>query len=81
ENVKEFRSWGPLDEKGKPISRTAGSDYIFWMDQIRNFGYKSDEKLLNAADFGSCQSRKRLFIQFHKSSFPYSWPEQTHSKD
>jgi DNA (cytosine-5)-methyltransferase 1 len=81
ENVKEFRSWGPLDENGKPINKNAGSDYMAWMNQIRDFGFKSDEKILNAADFGSCQSRKRLFIQFPKQNLPYCWPEQTHSKD
>src|SRR5690606_20563989 len=25
ENVVEFMSWGPLDEKGKPVSRRSGS--------------------------------------------------------
>lgn len=81
ENVKEFRAWGPLDEQGKPISRNAGADYMSWMNTVRNYGYRSDEKILNAADFGSCQNRKRLFIQFAKSNLPFSWPEQTHSKD
>lgn len=81
ENVKEFRSWGPLDKNGKPLKRDCGYDYMFWMNEIRKFGYLSDEKILNAADFGSCQSRKRLFIQFPKVNLPFSWPEQTHSKN
>jgi len=81
ENVREFMAWGPLDENGKPISRTAGTDYLRWMDLIRSFGYRSDAKILNAADYGSCQIRKRLFIQFAKPNLSIKWPPQTHTKD
>ncbi len=81
ENVREFMSWGPLNENGKPISRTEGKDYIKWIKKVKSFGYKYDAKLLNAANFGAYQSRERLFIQFTKKGYPISWPEQTHTKD
>lgn len=81
ENVREFLSWGPLDDNGKPVSRTAGRDYVAWVDKVKTYGYKSDKKILNAADYGAYQSRQRLFIQFAKKGLPISWPEQTHSKD
>ncbi|OHT44775.1 DNA cytosine methyltransferase [Flavobacterium tructae] len=89
ENVREFMCWGPLDEKGKPVSRTAGRDYIHWLNKVCSHGYKYDSKILNAADFGAYQSRERLFIQFAKEfksglsfkSLPIAWPEQTHTKD
>lgn len=81
ENVREFMSWGPLDDKGKPLSRVAGQHFVKWMDDIKAFGYKSDKKILNAADYGSYQSRQRLFIQFAKYDLPIEWPEQTHTKD
>lgn len=80
ENVREFLSWGPLDENGKPISRSNGQSYLKWKNTIENYGYEGQFKLLNSADFGSYQSRERLFIQFTKSSFNHYWPEPTHQK-
>lgn len=81
ENVREFLAWGPLDDKGKPISRLNGRDYLAWENLIKSFGYNSQWKILNAADFGSYQSRERLFIIFSKNGLSTYWPEQTHSKD
>ncbi|MCC9016954.1 DNA cytosine methyltransferase [Flavobacterium lipolyticum] len=81
ENVREFMSWGPLDENGKPESRTAGKDYIRWIKKIESFGFKNDHKVLNAANYGSYQSRERLFVQFVSKGYPVAWPEQTHTKD
>ncbi|MHC0441589.1 DNA cytosine methyltransferase [Flavobacterium sp. 3-210] len=81
ENVREFMSWGPLDEKGKPVSKTEGKDYLKWVDDIRSFGYRFDWRILNSANYGAYQSRERLFLQFAKHDFPISWPEQTHTKD
>lgn len=80
ENVREFMSWGPLCENGKPISRQNGKDYIKWIDNVKSYGYKHDVKILNSADFGAYQSRERLFIQFAKQHLPIEWAEQTHTK-
>lgn len=80
ENVREFMSWGPLDDKGKPVSRNAGQDYLRWVDNIKKVGYTFDWKLFNAADFGAYQSRERLFLQFAKKGLPVTWPEPTHAK-
>lgn len=81
ENVREFMSWGPLDNNGKPVSRTAGQDYIKWIEGIMSHGYQYDKKILNSANYGAYQSRERLFIQFAKYDYPIQWPEQTHTKD
>lgn len=81
ENVREFMAWGPLDENGKPISRKNGQDFLRWKKEIENFGYKSQYKILNSADFGSYQSRERLFMIFAKNGNPFFWPEQTHAKN
>lgn len=81
ENVREFMSWGPLCEKGKPISRNEGKDYVKWIENIKSYGFKCDSKLLNSANYGAYQSRERLFIQFAQNELPISWPEQTHTKD
>jgi len=81
ENVREFMSWGPLDQNGKPISKDAGTYYLNWVKQVESFGYSSDKKICNSADFGAYQARKRLFIQFAKPEYPISWPEHTHAKN
>jgi DNA (cytosine-5)-methyltransferase 1 len=80
ENVREFMAWGPLDDKGKPLSRDNGKDYLRWVKKLKSYGYNFDAKILNAADFGAYQSRERLFLQFPKKGIPFAWPEQTHSK-
>lgn len=47
ENVAEFREW---------------SLYPWWLDGLRALGYQIVEMVLDAADFGHAQHRKRLFI-------------------
>jgi DNA (cytosine-5)-methyltransferase 1 len=80
ENVKEFMSWGDLDENGRPISKDRGRQFIRWMNKVCTYGYNVDYRILNAADFGANTSRKRLFMVFAKKGFPIVWPEPTHSK-
>lgn len=94
ENVREFMSWGPLDDNGKPISKKGGVDYLKWIDKVCSCGYAFDYQLLNSANYGAFQSRERLFMQFARlidyrrsngqivpSCLPIAWPEQTHTKD
>lgn len=81
ENVVEFMSWGPLDQKGKPVSKKRGQDYLNWIDSIREYGYRYDWRELNSADFGAYTSRNRFFAQFAKGKLPISWPEKTHTKN
>src|ERR1044072_8115580 len=76
ENVEEFMSWGPLDEKGKPISKRNGEDYIRWINNIQDYGYNFDYRILNAADYGAYTSRRRYFAQFMREGIPIVWPEQ-----
>lgn len=82
ENVVEFMSWGPLDEKGKPVSRKNGSDWMRWRNTIcEHFGYTDEWKELNSANFGAYTSRNRLFGCFAKPWLPIIWPLPTHSKN
>ena len=52
ENVPEFAGW---------------SLYGWWLDGMRALGYREQSVVLNAADFGLPQNRKRLFIVFTRS--------------
>ncbi len=81
ENVVEFMSWGPLDTNGKPQSRKRGQDYLRWIDQIRDYGYRFDWRELNSADFGAYTARNRYFAQFPKKGLPISWPVKTHTRN
>lgn len=80
ENVREFMSWGPMDEKGRPLSRKNGIDYVRWIKRMTGFGYRYDWKILNSADYGAYTSRERYFAQFAKTGLPISWPQPTHAR-
>jgi len=82
ENVKEFRSWGPLDPVTKrPDPNRKGEIFEAYLTMIRGLGYTVDHKVLNAADFGAPTSRHRLFIQAVRDGCGKSilWPEPTHA--
>lgn len=80
ENVEEFMSWGDLDENGKPVSKDKGRDFIRWLKNVCKYGYHTDHRILNSADFGAYTSRKRLFILFAKHDLPIVFPTPTHCK-
>lgn len=76
ENVREFMSWGPLDNKGKPLSRDKGKDYLKWIQFIKNLGYPNyDFKILNSADYGAHTARKRYFGIFSVVGCEISFPK------
>lgn len=80
ENVKEFMSWGDLDEKGHPVSQKRGRFFLEWLDKIRALGYKLDHTTLNAANYGDVTTRERFFLIARKDGRPIRWPEPTHRK-
>lgn len=81
ENVVEFMSWGPLDEKGKPLSRKNGQDWMRWRKLICAHGYVDEWKELNSANFGAYTSRNRLFGVFTRPWLPIVFPDPTHAKN
>lgn len=81
ENVVEFMSWGPLDEKGKPLSRKNGQDWMRWRKLICSHGYTDEWKELNSANYGAYTSRNRLFGIFARPGLPIVWPNATHAKN
>jgi DNA (cytosine-5)-methyltransferase 1 len=81
ENVVEFMSWGPLNEKGTPVKKKKGIDWLRWKKHIDRIGYKNDWKELNSANFGAFTSRNRLFGMFVHPGQRFIWPEPTHTKN
>jgi DNA (cytosine-5)-methyltransferase 1 len=61
ENVEEFRTWGPLDDEGKPIKARAGETFAKWCKELRA-GYKLQFRELRACDYGAPTIRKRFFM-------------------
>jgi DNA (cytosine-5)-methyltransferase 1 len=80
ENVVEFMAWGPLDERGKPISRRNGEDWLRWRNSLCGRGYTDDWREINSANLGAFTSRNRLFGVFAKEGLPIAFPQATHSK-
>lgn len=80
ENVEEFRQWGPLDDKGKPIKERKGEEFNLWVRRIRKLGYKVEYRELRACDYGAPTSRKRLFLIARRDGQSIVWPEPTHGR-
>ena len=79
ENVSEFTTWGPLDEKGHPIKERAGETFAEFVAALRGLGYVVDWRVLCAADYGAPTIRRRLFLIARRDGKPIVWPEPTHA--
>lgn len=80
ENVPEFETWGPIGNNGRPLPSKKGEIFQAWLGAIRALGYKTDYRLLCAADYGDPTTRTRLFIQCVRGRRRIVWPEATHTK-
>ncbi len=92
ENVSEFRTWGPLLTKditykgkrigaGRPDPLRKGEFFNRFVARLQSLGYVVDHRVLCAADYGDCTTRKRFFLQAVKDGISITWPTPTHSKD
>lgn len=79
ENVREFRDWGPTDQKGKPIKRRKGEIYQAFLTALRSLNYNVEDRILNAADYGDPTSRNRLFVQARRGRKKITWPKASHT--
>jgi DNA (cytosine-5)-methyltransferase 1 len=79
ENVPRFVKWGPLDAKGRPIKKREGELFFAWVHTLEAIGYRVEWRVLNAADYGTPQTRKRLFVQARRDGRRIVWPDQTHA--
>jgi DNA (cytosine-5)-methyltransferase 1 len=80
ENVPEFATWGPLDSKFRPIEKRKGELFHAWLRNLEALGYRTDWRILCAADYGDPTTRKRLFVQAVRGRRRIQWPEPSHTR-
>jgi DNA (cytosine-5)-methyltransferase 1 len=78
ENVKEFRSWGPIGVNGRPLKKFKGQTFQSFIDSLKSLGYQVEDRVLNAAYYGDPTTRERLFIMARRGGRKITWPEPTH---
>lgn len=79
ENVREFRTWGPLDDRGRPLKSKKGETFAAWVQALRSLNYTVEWRLLVAADYGAATTRQRLFVMARLGRHrALPWPEATH---
>jgi len=81
ENVREFKTWGPLGADGRPLKSKRGHTYNAFLDALRALGYTVEDRILNAANYGDPTTRERLFIMARRGGRKIVWPVQTHGSD
>lgn len=78
ENVREFQTWGPLDDTGRPCRRRAGETYDEWVAALERLGYRVESRILDASLYGAPTKRRRLFVVARCDGEPVRWPAPTH---
>lgn len=84
ENVEEFKTWGPVDEFGKPLEPSnhwKGYTFRSFVYQLKKHGYDVEWKELRACDFGAPTTRKRFFLIARCDGEKIIWPTPTHTED
>jgi DNA (cytosine-5)-methyltransferase 1 len=79
ENVEEFKTWGPLNRRHRPIKAKQGKTFERFINQLRNLGYQVEFGELVAADYGAPTKRKRFFMIARCDSESIAWPKPTHA--
>ena len=79
ENVEEFRTWGPLNRRHRPIKSKQGETFKKFVKQLENLGYVVEFNELIAADYGAPTTRKRFFMIARCDNKPIIWPKPTHA--
>jgi DNA (cytosine-5)-methyltransferase 1 len=79
ENVREWKDWGPLNSRNRPIKSRKGELFKQFIGSIGSLGYRIEWRIQNAADFGDATSRVRLIAMAVRGNKPIIWPKQTHT--
>lgn len=80
ENVEEFKTWGPIDQDGKPCKARKGQTFDAFVRKLEQKGYKVEYKELKACDYGTPTIRNRFFLIARRDGIPISWPKITHGE-
>jgi len=80
ENIPEFRSWGPLNAKGRPIKARRGETFQAFVAALESLNYRVEWRILNSADYGDPQKRRRLFLRARAHRRKIHWPAETHDE-
>lgn len=75
ENVEEFKTWGPLNRRHRPIKSKRGQTYRKFLRQLEDLGYEVSTRELVAADYGAPTMRRRFFLIARCDGKPIAWPE------
>ncbi len=78
ENVEEFKTWGPLNRRHRPIKSKQGETFEKFVKQLKCLGYDVEFNELVAADYGAPTMRKRFFMIARCDGKPIVWPKPTH---
>lgn len=82
ENVREFRDWGPIGADARPLKSKKGETYRAFLAALRSLGYRVEDRVLNAANYGDATTRERLFIIARRPDHKkIVWPEASHGRD
>lgn len=79
ENVEEFKTWGPLNRRHRPVKAKQGVTFQKFCKQLRDLGYQVEFNELVAADYGAPTTRKRFFMIARCDGKPIAWPKPTHA--
>lgn len=79
ENVEEFKTWGPLNRRHRPIKSKQGQTFKKFVKQLEDLGYVVEFNELVAADYGAPTTRKRFFMIARCDNKPIVWPKPTHA--
>lgn len=79
ENVEEFKTWGPLNRRHRPIKSKQGVTFQKFVSQLEELGYAVEYRELVAADYGAPTMRKRFFLIARCDGEAIVWPEPTHA--
>lgn len=78
ENVEEFKDWGPLNRRHRPIKAKKGVTFRKFVGQLEALGYTVEYRELVAADYGAPTMRKRFFLIARCDLNSIVWPKPTH---
>jgi DNA (cytosine-5)-methyltransferase 1 len=81
ENVPEFMSWGPLNRQGRPIVARKGETFQAFVNALESLNYRVEWRVLNAADYGDPQRRRRLFLRARAARRAIHWPDTSHNEN